>query len=122
MSFGLDKVLLEVLYEGKTIDTADITDSIAYSDNSGLKEQYNVAVASGQNDPSMSMEKFGNSIGYKPEAKNDNITYYTYTHRIDYDADYPELELDQEKAESMYYNLIITCKDGYQWNTQVKLR
>ncbi len=116
--FSLDKVLLEVLYEGKTIDTIDITDSIVSNDNRGLTDQYNEAIASGQIDSSMSMEEFGKSIGYKPEEENDNITYYTYTHRIDYDTDYPELELYMEKTESMYCNLIITCKDGYQWDTK----
>ncbi len=112
--FGLDKVLLEVLYDGKTIDTIDITDSIVSSDNSDLTYQYNVAIASGQIDSSMSMEEFGKYIGYKPEEVNDKMTNYTYTHRIDYESDYPELEFDMEKI--MYYDLIITCKDGYQWN------
>jgi hypothetical protein len=115
--FGLDKVLLEVLYEGKTMDTIDITDSIEFSDSSGLKDQYNVAYASGQIDTSMSMEEFGKTIGYMPEVKNDNRTYYTYTHKIEYDVDYTELEFDMQKAESIYFNLVITCKDGYKWNT-----
>ncbi len=113
--FGLDKVLLEVLYEGKTIDTIDITDSILSGDNSGLTDQYIEAITSGRIDLSMSMEDFGKSIGYKPEEVNDKIAYYNYTHRIDYKSEYPELEFNMEK-NSMYYNLIITCKDGYQWN------
>jgi hypothetical protein len=112
--FGLDKVLLEVIYKGKIIDTIDITSSIEYSDNSSLKEHYNIAVASGQIDPAMSMEEFGRTIGYTSEEKNDTRTYYTYTHSIHYDTDYPELVLDMNNTENMHVNLIITCKDGYQ--------
>lgn len=117
--FGLDKVLLEVLYEGKTIDTIDITDSIEFSDGSDLKNLYNVAYASGQIDTSMSMEEFGKTIGYMPEVKYDNRTYYAYTHKIEYDVDYTQLEFDIQKAESIHYNLIITCKDGYKWYTSI---
>lgn len=111
---GIEKVLLEIWYEGNTIDQIDITESIVNSDISSIMNHYNVAVASGYIDSGMGIEEFAEHIEYKPEEKYGSRTYYTYNHSIDYDADYPELELDQNKAKAISYKLIITCKDGYQ--------
>lgn len=54
-------------------------------------------------------------IGYNPKEMDDTRKYYSYTHRIQYKTDYPELKLDINKAERLYFNLIISCKDGYQY-------
>lgn len=115
--FGLENVLLEVWYEDKVVDKIDITDSIMKYSYSiiGLKEHYNIAIASGQIDPDMSMEDFKKLIEFKSEEKNDSRTYYTYTHRINYSTDYPDLQLDRDKADAMHFSLIITCKDGYRF-------
>ena len=113
--FRLDTVLLEVWYEGNVIDSIDITNRIENDDKSSLREHYSVAVASGQIDPNMSIEEFKKMIGYNPKEMDDTRKYYSYTHRIQYKTDYPELKLDINKAERLYFNLIISCKDGYQY-------
>jgi hypothetical protein len=113
--FGLDTVLLEVWYEGNVIDAIDITDRIEDSDISGSREHYNMAVASGQIDPNMSIEDFKKMFGYDQKEMDDTRKYYTYTHRIQYDTDYPDLKLDMDKAEKLSFSLTITCKDGYQY-------
>lgn len=77
-------------------------------------DQYKIAIASGEIESSMSIEEFEKNIGYKQEDKNDTRTYYTYTHSIRYDTDYPDQDLDLTKAENMTMKLIITSKDGYQ--------
>jgi len=115
--FGLENVILEIIYEDREIDKIDITDKVAkYSDNIvGLKERYNMAVASGRIDPGMSLEEFKKIIEFESEEKDGSRTYYTYTHRIQYASDYPELQLDRDKAGRMRYKLVITCKDGYRF-------
>lgn len=112
--FGLDRVLLEVGYEGKVIDSIDITDRIASGTGSDMIDQYKIAIASGEIDASMSIKEFEKNMGFRQEDKNDTRTYYSYTHSIHYDTDYPEQDLDLTKAENMTIKLIITCKDGYQ--------
>lgn len=115
--FGLDSVMLELLYEDKVIDEIDITDSISeYNYGIGLiNEQYRLAVASGEIEPDTDIEEFKKTVRPVSEGTDDPRKYYTYTHRINYSTDYPELQLDSDKAGNINYNLIITCRDGYRF-------
>ncbi len=112
--FGLEHVMLEVFSAGRLIDQIDVTDKLESRVHNNLKEHYNMAVASGQIDTQMVIEEFIEHMEYADEEKINHRTYYFLTHTIDYDTDYPELELNNQKAENLYANLIITCKDGYE--------
>jgi len=114
--FGLENVILEILHKDETIDTIDITGRLEkYAGNQELQERYNLAVASGEIEPDMSLEEYKEYFGFAPEEGEAPRKQYNYTHIIKYDTDYPELQLDQEKAGNIRFGLIITCRDGYRY-------
>lgn len=120
--FGMDEfkpesITLEIRYKDEIIDKIDIKDKLTeYSyDANELEARYRAAVASGEIDEGMSLDEFRKSMDFISEEKDSSRKYYTYTHRIRYD-DYPELQLNSEKAENLHINLIVECRDGYRFS------
>lgn len=113
---GLESAMLEILYNNEVIDRIDITNSLMkVTGDNELQARYNLAIASGEIDPGLSLEDFMKYIGFEPEENSNSSTRYTYIHRINYNTDYPELQLNKDKAGDMRFNVVITCRDGYRF-------
>ncbi|NLG37111.1 MAG: hypothetical protein GX549_03785 [Clostridiales bacterium] len=117
--FGLDefemtKVVAEIWREGECIDSREVTDQLISGAQQGLLEHYNIAIASGQIDMSMTLAEFAKQFGGGEEkGTQPGWNYYYYTRKINFKADFTELELDRASAESLRLVLVVTFEDGY---------
>jgi len=121
--FELDNAVLEVLYNNEVIDSFDVTNSLIQDSNMDIKQHYNIAIASGEIDVSMSLRDFAEKFGYEQfgyeEQSRDGRDRYVLSHTIrysDYGLENTEPEYNSsEYRERFRMNLIITCNDGYTY-------
>lgn len=118
--FKIEKVLLEIWYDGDLKDSLDISDKIIEVNNSDLSARYNMAVASGQIDSTVTIEEFDKTIRDYEMQNESGRKHYLYIHEIVFDTDYPEWDLNRKKIENLHFNLVITFKDGYIYNYMEK--
>ncbi|MDF2926566.1 MAG: hypothetical protein K0R57_5480 [Paenibacillaceae bacterium] len=109
---GIKKVRLQVMKNNVLYDEVDVTARIQQSGSDGqIRDRYNLAVASGQIDPSVTLEQFARQ-NPSPE-KPDGRTHYLYFHTVTFAKDYLELKLNQESAHQLSFRLAIEFQDGY---------
>lgn len=114
----LDQAVIEVLLNGRMIDEQDITGRLQVSSAAYgmLEDKYRLMVASGQLEPSVSLEEFAEMQDYLPETTdpaNGGDTRYTYKHRIEFGQDYPDMKLDMDSARDLSLKLKLIFKDGF---------
>jgi hypothetical protein len=108
--YGVDKIQLKVYYDDKLIKEDDVTDKVISGIDQEAFEKYKLAVASGE----IVSESVEARAEYMSNIKSDDtkLDNYFYEFEIVY-KDYPELDLDMDKAENISIEMIVTCKDGY---------
>ncbi|WP_020618970.1 hypothetical protein [Paenibacillus daejeonensis] len=122
---GLEKVLLQVKKDGAVYDEIDLTEQAVprpafYRE---LENHYNMAIASGQIDESVTLEQFASDQGIlsDPQMPTDetgessSTVEYVIPYTIHYATDYPELELDGESVQQLDFEWQLHFEDGYVW-------
>ncbi|MBD2846670.1 hypothetical protein IDH44_15835 [Paenibacillus sp. IB182496] len=116
----LEKVLLRITRDGAVYDEVDLTAQATSQSarSAGLEQQYNLALAAGEIDPSVTLEQF---ISDREAASDtdtpayDGRARYTVSYTLDYAKDAPELGLDAESATELGFEWVLTFADGYVW-------
>lgn len=114
----LEQAVIEVQLNGRIIDEQDVTGLLQPSSASYgiLEDKYRLMVASGQLEPSVSLEEFAEMQGHQPETTdpaNGGDTRYTYKHRIEFGQDYSDQKLDMDAAQGLSLKLKLHFKDGF---------
>lgn len=112
----MERVYVQVWHNNEVYDEVDVTHQVLESpgDYNHIRDKYNIAVASGAIDPSVSLEQFARDNNLEAQ-KPGTDPHYSFRHTINFEEDYPELALDMEKANQLDFRLVIKFKDGYRY-------
>ncbi|GBG05667.1 hypothetical protein PAT3040_00151 [Paenibacillus agaridevorans] len=112
----MERVYVQVWYGNEPYDEIDVTQKVMESigDYNQIRDKYNLAIASGSIDSSVSLEQFAKD-NHLEKLKPGADPQYSFRHTIKFGKDYPELELDIAKAKQLSFRLVITFKDGYRY-------
>lgn len=107
--------MLEVWNGSELVDQLDVTNQLVSGNNREMMAQYNVAIASGQISETVTIEEFESNFEHN-DIIDDGRNHYYFKHQIIYE-DYPEQKIDMHSSESLRLSLVVTCKDGYVWES-----
>ncbi len=120
----LEQALLRIRQRGELLDEIDVTrQAVPRPAGYGeMEDHYRIAIASGQIDSSVTLEQFARDNGFDPDqhvpadqaGEPSPYQQYVLRHSIEFDKDYPELELTRESAGQLSFEWVLRFKDGYE--------